>query len=240
MNQPSLVKKNFNRAKASYQHSCQPQLIAGRRLIEKLTLHRQSAHHIIDLGCGTGVVSRLLLDRIPAQQYTGIDFATELIQQASNHIGRNATWLMMDFDRLSFTHCANIVFSNMALHWSKDFKKIIASIFHILTDDGLLAFSIPLQHCFYQLDSSQRNHFISFKQCASLLQRSNFQLLHVSQYYSNYVFNSQYEALRHIKSTGANTLLNRTTGQLCRQQLMQKREFALSYHIGLFIARKPL
>jgi tRNA (cmo5U34)-methyltransferase len=73
------------------------------------------ARTIVDLGTGTGALSRRCLDRLPRARVVGIDADTDVLMIAARRLGPRATFLAGSFTRTAIPSCDAVV-SSIALH----------------------------------------------------------------------------------------------------------------------------
>ena len=73
------------------------------------------ARTIVDLGTGTGALSRRCLDRVPRARVVGIDADPEVLAIAARRLGPRATFLAGSFARTVIPSCDAVV-SSIALH----------------------------------------------------------------------------------------------------------------------------
>jgi len=106
----------------------------GCRLIDDLSL--RGDERILDLGCGDGKLSCLLADRVPAGSVLGVDASAGMLEAARWHRRANLRFDVLDINRLDFTEAFDVVFSNAALHWIHDHRKLLDAICHALAPGG--------------------------------------------------------------------------------------------------------
>jgi trans-aconitate methyltransferase len=94
-------------------------------------LSPQQGEHILDLGCGDGALTAKLVEF--GCNVVGIDASSEMVA-AARSLGLNAH--VMDGQALRFTHAFDAVFSNAALHWMKNPKRVITGVWHALKPGG--------------------------------------------------------------------------------------------------------
>ena len=70
---------------------------------------------IVDLGTGTGALSRRCLDRVPRARIVGIDADAEVLKVAAGRLGPNASFVAGSFARTPIP-CCDAVVSSLALH----------------------------------------------------------------------------------------------------------------------------
>ena len=95
---------------------------------------------IVDLGCGTGELTRTLHDRLQASETVGIDSSASMLSKAPAVPGlRFENAAIESFDQKGF----DLVFSNAALHWISDHEKLFRRLTGMLTKNGQLAVQMP-------------------------------------------------------------------------------------------------
>ena len=111
----------------------------GRQLISELNL--VGDEHILDLGCGDGVLTEALVDLVPNGRVKGIDASQGMIDAATKKTRHNLTFELLDINTLELPEHYDIIFSNAALHWVKDHRKLWKNIVNILSDKGIARFN---------------------------------------------------------------------------------------------------
>lgn len=103
----------------------------ARDLVELLS--PQKGERILDLGCGTGHLTRQIADA--GAEVVGIDNALTMIEQArKNYPGLH--FEVADGRTFHFPEPFDAVFSNAALHWIKEPEQVIARIWEALKPGG--------------------------------------------------------------------------------------------------------
>jgi trans-aconitate 2-methyltransferase len=99
---------------------------------------------IIDLGCGTGELTRELHEQLSASETLGIDSSESMLQKAAP----SGTLHFQLGDIASFTtdHPFDLVFSNAALHWIPDHERLFVQLMALLAPQGQLAIQMPANH----------------------------------------------------------------------------------------------
>ncbi|MFZ2314402.1 MAG: methyltransferase domain-containing protein [Gammaproteobacteria bacterium] len=232
------IQQCFDKSYNTYDQYSYPQQMIGSHLIEKLVNFEKSANSIIDLGCGTGLVTKNLADLFAYQDFTAIDLSDALISKARDRFqSYKITCLQQDFEDINLPASSqDLVFSNMALHWSSDFSKMFYSINKMLKTGGLIAFTIPTQGTFQELQGS-KNDFLNIPDVISKINAACFDIIECSEGNLKIGFNDWKSALKSIKATGANYLFNKERRSL-RKVLSFPGNPSLTYVTGYFIARK--
>lgn len=111
----------------------------GMRLIAELDL--QGTERILNLGCGDGTLSAQMAGLVPHGEVVGIDASRGMIQAARSKERKNLRFLLMDINELNYAERFDVVFSNAALHWIKDHKRLLRNVRHALCKGGRLRFN---------------------------------------------------------------------------------------------------
>ncbi len=100
---------------------------------------------VVDLGCGAGNVTRLLAQRWPEAQITGVDNSATMLERAraaAVDLPR-ATFVAAELDAWSPAAPVDLVYSNAALHWLPDHATLIAHVASMVASTGVLAVQMP-------------------------------------------------------------------------------------------------
>ncbi|MBK9927728.1 MAG: methyltransferase domain-containing protein [Anaerolineales bacterium] len=99
---------------------------------------------VIDLGCGTGELTRQLADTLPNSHVTGLDSSTQMLDKAASFSTPNLVF--QQGDQSTLTGKWDLIFSNAALQWSENHAELIPYLFDKLNPGGQLAVQIPSNH----------------------------------------------------------------------------------------------
>ena len=99
---------------------------------------------VVDLGCGTGELTRQLADSLPGSVVTGLDSSPQMLEKAASFSGPSLNFIQGDQSRL--TGDWDLIFSNAALHWSEDHAELIPSLYRRLKPGGQIAVQVPSNH----------------------------------------------------------------------------------------------
>lgn len=236
------IKKSFNKSHDNYDNSCHVQKMVGTDLIRYLKQHSEHASHILDLGCGTGLITEKLANEYHYHTFHAIDLAPLLLCKAKERLqplGISVT--EANFDDLPAFDCGfDIIFSNMALHWSASFNPLLKALKSFLTKKGLLAFSIPLLGTFCELEGRYAyNDFLSAALIDDELKDQGYDRLMYHQEKFILPFEHSLAAFRSIKNVGANHVTTRANKGLRGKSFIKQFDIKqLTYIIGYFIAQK--
>jgi trans-aconitate 2-methyltransferase len=93
---------------------------------------------VLDAGCGTGRVTRLLLERLPRGHVVAVDAAPSMVEAAREALGERATVIESDLVDLELDEPVDAVFSNAVFHWIPDHDRLFASMYAALRPGGMM------------------------------------------------------------------------------------------------------
>lgn len=99
---------------------------------------------VIDLGCGTGELTRRLADRLPNSAVLGIDSSTAMLERARREERPGLAFSLGTIEGAAGEW--NLVFSHAALHWVGDHRALIPRLMGLVCPGGQLAVQIPANH----------------------------------------------------------------------------------------------
>lgn len=109
----------------------------GNSLIEEISLKGNES--ILDLGCGDGGLTEQMACLVPDGKVLGIDASEGMIETARKRVRANLEFLHMDINEIDFQNQFDVIFSNAALHWVKDHRRLLSNVFSALRKGGIIA-----------------------------------------------------------------------------------------------------
>jgi trans-aconitate 2-methyltransferase len=97
---------------------------------------------IIDIGCGPGNSTQILLKRWPHADIVGLDKSEKMIERARRDYP-DQKWIVGDASAPDAGQSFDIVFSNAALHWIPQHALLLQRLFGLLQENGILAVQVP-------------------------------------------------------------------------------------------------
>jgi trans-aconitate 2-methyltransferase len=117
-------------------------------------IHSSGGMRVVDLGCGTGKLTRVLHERLDALETIGIDRSEKMLGSARAAAAAPPYGLRFEvgtIERFAETFAEtrggyNLIFSNAAYHWIDDHDTLLPRLAAALAPGGQLAFQVPAQH----------------------------------------------------------------------------------------------
>ncbi len=97
----------------------------------------------VDLGCGSGELTRVLHYRIQASETLGIDSSDAMLAKAARQARDGVRFERGDIEAFSPAGPYDLVFSNAALHWVPDHPALLVRLARTVASGGQLAFQVP-------------------------------------------------------------------------------------------------
>jgi Trans-aconitate methyltransferase len=109
-------------------------------------IEKRPRMRVVDLGCGTGQLTRALHEHLAAEETIGID-SSETMLLKSQSFGSE----VLHFERGAIEGFVadrpfDLVFSNAALHWIADHERLFGRLAALLAPHGQLAVQMPANH----------------------------------------------------------------------------------------------
>jgi trans-aconitate 2-methyltransferase len=99
-------------------------------------LHLQGDEIVLDAGCGTGRVTRLLLERLPEGRVIGVDASASMIEKARDAVTGRVEFIVADLIDLELDQEVDAVFSNATFHWILDHRRLFVRLHAVLRPGG--------------------------------------------------------------------------------------------------------
>jgi trans-aconitate 2-methyltransferase len=124
---------------ATYDRVAAPQEEWGREVLDRLELRGDET--VLDAGCGTGRVTRLLAERLPNGHVIGVDGAPSMIEVARANLedlAERVTLIQEDLLELELADPVDAVFSNATFHWVVDHDRLFRRLYAALRPGGVV------------------------------------------------------------------------------------------------------
>ena len=85
-------------------------------LVSVIPFSNDSGFSVIDLGCGTGTLTKAVKNSFPKIAVTCVDIAEKMLEIAKEKIGGNVRCIQKDFNAFDFDEKYDLIISSLALH----------------------------------------------------------------------------------------------------------------------------
>ncbi len=184
-NPPHMIGPRFSAAAETYDLHARPQLALAQSVVS--ILPEKVPEKILELGVGTGQLTRLLVARFPNTPIDAIDVAEKMIEHSRakfSHLPQ-INWILGDAQTYGSGERYPLIVSSSALHWVSDLRATFENIFQNLKPHGTLALGMMLQgtlkelHELRQAIAPEKTPTISlpaYAEIQALLQAAGFRL----------------------------------------------------------------
>ncbi len=102
---------------------------------------------VLDLGCGTGELTRMLADALPDASVTGIDASAEMLRESVQFERAGLRFYLQSIEEtLQSDEQYDLIFSNAAIQWVNDHPVLLPQIIARIRAGGQLAIQLPSNH----------------------------------------------------------------------------------------------
>jgi trans-aconitate 2-methyltransferase len=99
---------------------------------------------VVDLGCGTGELTRRLADTLHDSDVLGLDSSPQMLERTKEYERPGLRFELGDLAELADEW--DLIISNAALQWSENHKELIPRLFNCLNPGGQMAVQVPSNH----------------------------------------------------------------------------------------------
>lgn len=101
---------------------------------------------VVDLGCGTGELTRGMHEQLEAAETLGVDSSPEMLSKAAAFATDTLRFEQGTIEAFASERPFDLVFSNAALHWVEDHRDLFARLAQQVAPGGQLAVQMPANH----------------------------------------------------------------------------------------------
>ena len=138
-----LIAERFARARKTYDREARVQYKAAERMLRLLQPHiKRTGLDILEVGCGTGIYSRLLRQEFQPSELWLNDLCPEMEQSLQDLLGQpHVHFLPGDAETLRMPPRIHVITSCSTLQWFSQPQQFFRQCQDILPPNGILAFS---------------------------------------------------------------------------------------------------
>lgn len=129
----------------SYYDNSQLQYQASKDFFEGALLSGNET--ILDIGCGTGLLTSEIAKKVPQGKVIGIDSSENMITYANQHFSAsNLEFILMRAENINFPFKFDAIISSFCLHWVKDKQAVFNRIVSHLSPNGSAYLIMVFRH----------------------------------------------------------------------------------------------
>lgn len=132
---------SFDSASRSYDDAADIQSVVAEQLLADVA--HLSPRSILDLGCGTGLLTSLAHRRWPAAAITAVDASPAMLQAARAKVP-SAYFVEADAAKLELREHFDLVLSSMVLHWLPEPQQVLKRWRKLVATDGHMSVALPV------------------------------------------------------------------------------------------------
>jgi malonyl-CoA O-methyltransferase len=157
-----LLAKRFGRRAVTYDRATPVQAGMASRLVAHASkyLGGRSGLRILELGCGTGRLTKDLLGAFPDARVIAVDISPDMVAYAAQRLPR-VRFIADDAEKfvLSCNETFDLVIANAAFQWFQQVEQTLGHVRALLAADGLFAASTFGEDTFTELRQSFRSAY---------------------------------------------------------------------------------
>lgn len=197
-----LIKARFSKSLSTYDANARIQKKMAERLITFLDSNSYS--NILEIGCGTGLLTEILTEKIQFETYIAID----IVKDCSSYIQKinsKINFINEDIEEFIKTNSKkyDLIISNASLQWVDNFKEVINQLKNSLNEKGTLLISTFGRENFREIGliTGTSLDYYSPMELQTLFPQSKIDTeIHII------AFNTPKDVLKHLQNTGVNAI----------------------------------
>ena len=140
-----MIGTRFSAAAETYDRHARPQLALAQSVLSMVP--EMYPEQVLELGSGTGQLTRLLTARFPEVLIDAVDVAEKMIEHSRSRFTKfpQINWIVGDAQTWWGGDRYPLIVSSSALHWVADLKATCENIFECLEPGGTFALGMMLR-----------------------------------------------------------------------------------------------
>ena len=153
-----VIAARFGASAGTYDSRPGVQEVAAGELMRRVSALCTDASHILEIGCGTGLLTSMLVERFPLSEIDAVDIADAMIESARARASENprVRWHACDIRHGSFSRRFSLIISSSSLHWIQPLAPVTDSISACLEPGGVLACALMVAGTLRELHDLRR------------------------------------------------------------------------------------
>lgn len=229
------IKSHFEKSMDKYDENAVVQIELAEKLATQTAEICPCVESILELGCGTGVLTKQIKEKITFQKY----YVNDLVEKSKNYISKilpEFTFIHGNAIKIKPPKNVDLIVSNAMFQWFSNLEDITNHCKSCLNNGGILAFSTFGIKNFNEIRelSGLSLNYLSKEEIIKKLE-PDFEILYSNEYSYTLDFASPLEILAHMKNTGVNSLTTKTwtvkeVKEFCEKYLKKYETVKLTYN----------
>lgn len=241
----NIIKNKFIDSIKTYDKNAIVQKKMAKELLDfVLQFSGNKFNHILEIGSGTGLLTKEIVDSIEFKKLITNDLSSDyksIIRGIISNLNIDYKFIEGDAEfSLEFPENNDLVISNATFQWFNNLNEFIIKSIKLLNNNGILAFTTFGENNFNEI-SSISNSGLEYISLEKILENTQdkFELLHTHTYEEKLFFKTPIDVLKHMKKTGVNATNNNNS-------IIKPKEFAHNYiknfsqDTGVYITYNPM
>lgn len=200
-----LIKKRFTRKLSSYEEHAKIQKQMAEKLLSYIPKDRKY-NTILEIGCGTGLFTKLINNNIKYDYY----YANDIVEECESYIKKiNSDIIFTPEDIEKYIQKSDkkfdLIVSNASMQWIEEFEDFIKVLLSKLEPNGVLVFSTfgteNFREIYYVIGKTLP--YYSVNKLRNIFEK---QEIFVEEEIRILAFKTPLDVLKHIQKTGVNAI----------------------------------
>ncbi|MGB0237254.1 MAG: malonyl-ACP O-methyltransferase BioC [Cycloclasticus sp.] len=212
-----MVRQSFDVAAQDYNQYTSLQRLIGDHLLLQETTQRQPFQRVLDIGAGTGYVTKKLSQRGNVNDVYALDIAQSMLNQARHHLGAGQAtgFICADAEKMPLTdNVFDAIYSNLAFQWCENLEGVFSQAYRALCPDGSFVFStfgpktlIELKESWGEADEAVHvNSFVAREIIQRNLEAAGFKNISIEAENKVVYYDSPKQLMLDLKGMGAHNM----------------------------------
>ncbi len=204
---------SFSTAASHYDRWAHVQVYVARRLSEILPV-KSDPRTILDVGCGTGLLSGMLAEHYSQAQIEGIDLAPGMVAFCRERWGDDSRMTFTQADAAEFQSRKryDLITSSCSLQWFPDPLATLQNLYDLTEDSATLTLAVILKGSLPELYQSyegvcgrplQYLKWYESSEYLTMVEQAGFEIISQSDETHFFGYNDPWEVMRSLQGIGA-------------------------------------
>jgi malonyl-CoA O-methyltransferase len=251
------VAQSFGRAAGSYDQVAALQRNSASTLLS--VLPQNNDLNVLDIGCGSGLVTETLARQLPDAAVFAIDLSEEMVRYSrKTYPEKQIEWLCADAENLPFAdQSMDMIFSNLVIQWCENPAALFSEMMRVLKPGGEICIATlgpetlqELRSAWAEVDDAEHvNRFTDKTILQKYIDRAGLQIELWQERIDQQPFTQLRDLLMELKLLGAhNVNPGRPRGLTGRKRLQQlddayprseRHQYVATWQLWFLNLRKP-